>query len=338
MPSAPRAASDDAPLVSPSWQQQVLADIGDFLIVNRLDPTPEHYELGYRCRVSPDPLLADDVRAEIGRVGSLTHEAAERILGRHPHGISATMLADHASQIGLQMAGLSQIVDQSERDASRFRDDLEASSIRAERDTLLRLAAEMVARTRAAEAQLRTAGAELTNLRATLVKAQREADTDVLTDLPNRRALRRTLEAAIADCHVNGQPLALIFCDIDHFKRINDLHGHDAGDRVLRYVARKLASSFADRGIVGRYGGEEFAVIIADCGIDAAHDAIDRCRIELASRQLFTVTDRREIGAITFSAGIAAMEAGDSAADLLARADDALYRGKAAGRNCVMRG
>jgi diguanylate cyclase len=323
---------------SPStWQQTMFADIGDFLSSNNLDPTPDHYDLVYQYRSSVNARLTDAVRGEIEKSGALSSEAAERIFVECAGPVTADALAQYTARIGVQMDGLSRIVDQTGRDASKFCEDLESTAL-GERETLLRLSAEMVARTRVAEAQLRQTSAELTNLRETLAEAQHDADTDPLTELPNRRAFKRELETAIEENRRKKKPLSLAFCDLDQFKRINDEYGHEAGDRVLRYVARKLRNDFSKIGVIGRFGGEEFVVMFPNHNLKAAHAAIDNCRQELAARHLYTASDKSSLGSVTFSAGVTTMIEGDGSAELLRRADEALYRGKAAGRNCVMLG
>ena len=195
----------------------------------------------------------------------------------------------------------------------------------------------MVAKTRAAEAKLRNAQTELVGLRATLVEAQRVADVDPLTELPNRRAFKRDLDAAIERVRGHGR-LSVAFIDVDHFKRINDGFCHEAGDRVLRFVATLLARQFADIGTVGRFGGEEFVVMLPDLTLRDAIDAVDAARAQLASRNLHSAADGASIGTVTFSAGVTALRDGDGTAELLRRADEALYRAKEAGRDRVVIG
>ena len=128
------------------------------------------------------------------------------------------------------------------------------------------------------------------------------------------------------------------FCDIDHFKQFNDRHGHETGDRVLRYVAAALARAFDGRGIVGRFGGEEFVVALPDMTLADARAFIDAVRHKLAERHLYAATDNADLGSVAFSAGVTTLIDGDGSAELLRRTDEALYRAKAAGRNFVMIG
>src|SRR5690606_907904 len=108
---------------------------------------------------------------------------------------------------------------------------------------LASLAEEMAERTRVAEADLKNSEQEAKALRRRLDKARREADRDHLTGLPNRRAFEAEFERQHAEASASHEPLCVAFCDIDHFKRVNDRHGHDAGDRVLKLIAQTLAKS-----------------------------------------------------------------------------------------------
>lgn len=162
---------------------------------------------------------------------------------------------------------------------------------------------------------------------------QRIATTDALTGLWNRRHLLERLEAETGRSRRNGRPLCVAILDVDHFKRVNDLHGHPAGDEVLRVLARLIRDAVRLSDVVGRMGGEEFAILMPET---------DRAQAQLVCERLGEMVARRPIrlpsGAaltVTLSTGIALM-AGQEASDrLISRADAALYDAKAEGRNCV---
>jgi diguanylate cyclase len=126
------------------------------------------------------------------------------------------------------------------------------------------------------------------------------------------------------------------FCDIDHFKRVNDTHGHETGDRVLRAVAQKLAAISNDKCHVARHGGEEFAVVLRGYTLGEAQVVVNEARESLASKQLVNRATRLPIGLVTFSAGIAEISHFPDVKDLLKAADEALYRAKQEGRNRVL--
>ncbi|MEP6784294.1 MAG: GGDEF domain-containing protein [Sphingomonadales bacterium] len=334
-----KGRAEEASPSKASWQEHVYTDIGSFLFDNKLDPTPDNYDLAYQFRAASNAILVAAIRAEIDKSGALDADAAERIFTDTAGSVSPDALSKFAQQIEEQANDLTTIARQSGRDASDFRTALEKECASgAEPGQVMELTQAMVARTRAAEAQLRLAQKELQGLRVTLVEAQRAADVDPLTELPNRRAFKRELEQMIVTATQKGIPLSLAFCDIDHFKRVNDTHGHETGDRVLRYVASTLARAFEKNGLVGRFGGEEFVVALPAMALTQAKKLIDETREKLCARHLYTSDEKTDIGCVSFSAGVTALTSGDGTTELLKRADDSLYKAKGSGRNCVVIG
>ena len=200
---------------------------------------------------------------------------------------------------------------------------------------LASLAEEMVERTRVAEAELKSSEQEAKALRRRLDKARRDAERDHLTGLPNRRAFEAELERQYAEASTSRETLCVAFCDIDHFKRINDRHGHDAGDRVLKVIAQTLARSCDDNCHVSRHGGEEFVLLFRGKTPSEAKARLDEAREDLASRRLLNRETDEPFGQITFSAGVADVFAHGDPRDALKAADGALYRAKETGRNRV---
>jgi two-component system, cell cycle response regulator len=159
----------------------------------------------------------------------------------------------------------------------------------------------------------------------------RQALTDHLTGLANRRHGGRQLEREIALCVRHGRLLALLRVDVDHFKRINDSFGHEAGDEVLVEVARRLERALRGGDELARWGGDEFVAILPGTDKAGAVRAAERLREEVADTPV--AVDGEEL-AVTISVGWAHW-AGDTPDDLLARADRALYRAKDAGRDTI---
>jgi diguanylate cyclase (GGDEF)-like protein len=162
-----------------------------------------------------------------------------------------------------------------------------------------------------------------------MTETRRQAATDQLTGLPNRRTLDRRLRDLMAD----GAPFALVMADLDHFKILNDTHGHEAGDQALRLFGRVLRETLRDDDLIARWGGEEFTVALPGVDGDAAVAATERVREALAIALAGGRAPR-----FTASFGIAHTDDGTSdLSDLLRRADQALYRAKESGRNRTMR-
>jgi diguanylate cyclase (GGDEF)-like protein len=191
----------------------------------------------------------------------------------------------------------------------------------------------------AANEQLREQLQTIERLRVDLAE---QAIRDVLTGLHNRRYLIETLDTELMHAADDGRPLSVVMLDVDHFKQVNDTHGHTIGDDVLVALSQELADGVRDGDTVARYGGEEFVVLLPDT--DAATAAV---RAEILRARCENVAVPSPSGPVvtTISAGIATMSppgitagpiAAITAGHLLAAADKALYRAKAAGRNRVL--
>lgn len=166
-------------------------------------------------------------------------------------------------------------------------------------------------------------------LRAEAVEARRLAHVDPVTGLWNRHYLDAELGAAIAKAQTELSPLTLLMIDIDGFKPINDHHGHATGDRVLQAIGARLNANVRSLDTVARFGGDEMVVIMPDVSLEAARSIAERLRAMIADTAITVPMG------ITVSIGLAEMIDGDDALTLLARADDALYAAKLAGRNRV---
>jgi diguanylate cyclase (GGDEF)-like protein len=207
--------------------------------------------------------------------------------------------------------------------------------------TVLGAATLLYNRFRAAEAsrsQIIASRDELARLHRALVDSsvelERVAHSDALTGLANRHALAAELDNRLAQAHASGEPLSVLILDIDHFKLVNDRHGHLGGDALLREVAIRLRTALRGDSALGRWGGEEFIAILSDCGSLDARPAAERLRLAIGGEG-FKYKDQPVT--ITVSIGIATTGTPPPKTidPLLAAADDALYRAKRGGRNRV---
>jgi diguanylate cyclase (GGDEF)-like protein len=162
----------------------------------------------------------------------------------------------------------------------------------------------------------------------------RLAIIDGLTDIPNKRYLFEFLSRELSRAHRHKRPLSVLLFDIDHFKAINDQHGHLCGDHVLREMVQQLKGIIRSDELLARYGGEEFAVVLPECGVDNARIVGERIRA-LVEKHPFHFDDQT-VG-VTISVGVASVESGESIepSQLIDRADVKLYEAKHAGRNQV---
>lgn len=193
----------------------------------------------------------------------------------------------------------------------------------------------MLVRIEQVEAAMARSEAEIDRLRENLAQARNEAEVDHLTRLPNRRAFERQLVSFAIEARSSGVPLSIAFCDVDHFKQVNDRHGHAAGDRVLCALAASFREMAGDACFTARHGGEEFVLLFYGLDKQAAKGRLDAIRRAQAARVLMNRDTGQPFGKITFSGGVAEVTEDADTRGALARADAALYRAKQLGRNRI---
>jgi len=217
--------------------------------------------------------------------------------------------------------------------ASESLDGDDAAAIKTMVETLTVATRKVREENHALETQLHDTTAELGRLREHLEQVRRDAMTDALSGLANRKAFDEALERASAQAEQTGGTVTLAVIDIDHFKSFNDTWGHQTGDQVIRYVASVIGRASGNPRFSARYGGEEFAIIFPGEGARSALAVLEAVREEVSSRILKRRSTNEDLGAITISAGIAERKAGEPPASLIERADSALYASKRGGRN-----
>lgn len=174
---------------------------------------------------------------------------------------------------------------------------------------------------------------DVTRIHDAMVELETLSRTDPLTGILNRRAMLQRLDEEVLRARRTGRTFALVMCDIDDFKRVNDTQGHQVGDAVIRGVASVLAKGLRETDVVARWGGEEFCILLSETEGAGAWTLVHRVRDTL-------VQTRMPGGAsglsVTATFGIALHEPGGSIDDILRKADAALYSGKGTGKNCVV--
>lgn len=183
--------------------------------------------------------------------------------------------------------------------------------------------------------RLNSVSSEMSDLKKDLDEARREAKTDTLTKLANRKAFDDVLAKLTKDADNSGIEVCLVFGDLDMFKAINDTHGHLVGDQVLRVVANSLKDAVKGRDLVARYGGEEFAIILLNTSLQNAKKLAESIRIDIASTRVQRKDTQQSLGKITMSFGVAHYFPSEGIESFLQRADRALYMSKRKGRNAV---
>lgn len=323
----------------------LLEDIRSFLLAHGLEVSPWTLMIAYEIMTGGNPDLSRAIENQVSTRRPVTVEWLREVYEQSGE-------EDAIAGLTTMMGKLESVIDEFAQTASAAKsatseynialeasvsDLREASEAGNVLNQLATIARDMLARTQQIEVELARSEKETRSLQECLAEARREAEIDHLTGLPNRRAFETVFNSEIETARATGEPLCVAFCDIDHFKRINDTHGHDAGDRVLRMIAQTLAKISKDKCHVARHGGEEFVILMRGRSLDTAWEMLDEAREGLASRRLVNRSTDIPFGQITFSAGIAEVQARERPRDALKCADEALYAAKERGRNCILR-
>ena len=194
------------------------------------------------------------------------------------------------------------------------------------------------ASTRAAELEqnFATSSRELNTIRDSLEKAEERSKTDMLTGLPNRRALDEFLRRALTAAMEKGDPLGMLLIDVDHFKRFNDNFGHNVGDQVLKLLGGVLKERVRENDLAARYGGEELIAVLPTADMETCVAVAERIRKSIAEARITRRASGEVLPGITVSIGVAQFRPGEPVSEFIERCDSALYAAKGSGRNRVM--
>ncbi len=319
-------------------------DIGQFLFAHDLDLTALNFGLAHDYITGNDLQIEKAVRAILHDKGRLTNGVAETIMAhQRADEITADNLAELLDKVEANVEALSAIADQSSNTAKDYGAALqrEASELAGEgngSDVIAKLVAvtrTMIEHTREVEGKLRDGQKQTRMLQKNLETARKAAEQDHLTGLPNRRAFEAVLHEETGLAREHQETLSVAFCDIDHFKLINDTHGHDAGDRVLKFVAGLLARVSDDKCHVARHGGEEFVMLFRGKTVAEACTIVDEARQDMSERNLVDRKTGERMEQVTFSGGVADVFDYVEPREALKAADRALYLAKEHGRNRV---
>ncbi|MBO9580194.1 MAG: GGDEF domain-containing protein [Sphingobium sp.] len=318
-------------------------DVGNFLFAHDLDVTPLNFGLALDYITGNDLAIEKAVRAILSDRGRITNGVAEQIIAeQRAEELSPDQLGDMLNEVERNLDTLFGLTDQSRESAAHFGDALQkqAAELKGEAPAeavanLISITRSMVEKTREVETKMREGQKQTRLLQRNLETARRAAEQDHLTGLPNRRAFENTLHEEAERARKEGEALSLAFCDIDHFKKINDTHGHDAGDRVLKFVGTLLAKISGDKCHVARHGGEEFVMLFRGYTVAEAATIVDEARADLSERNLVDRKTGERMDHVTFSGGVADVFSYEEPRDALKAADRALYLAKEHGRNRV---
>jgi len=312
---------------------------------HHVPPTPENYAIWYHYAAGDRPELnaeidrlvkagrtfTPEINTELYRQFVAEHDITrvDRVRAELHHilsevGLTLSTAGDNAGSFEGTLGGFVDLVS--------TKNDLR--DIRSMIQSLLDSTRSMQSATNDMKTNFESKSNEIEELREQLERERQRAITDPLTGLYNRFALIERLEAAVATVE-DDEPPSLIMLDIDHFKGVNDNHGHLVGDRVIRFVAQTVLSNIKGKDSAARYGGEEFTVLLPGTASPGATAVAESIRTAVADAKLVKADNKKPLGQITLSAGVATYRPGEHIMDLINRADRALYRAKNEGRNRV---
>ncbi|MBV9993677.1 MAG: GGDEF domain-containing protein [Caulobacteraceae bacterium] len=310
-------------------------------------PTALNFELWLHLVADPQGPLAQEIQRLLKAGETITEAISEDLAQAFlPKAKLHDQIRDTGDLLSQEMATVSRLIRtarQTSEDygkqlagANRELDvELDADGLRTIVRDLTLATSQAHTENKALEQRLADSTAEVGRLREHLLQVRRDAVTDGLTSLANRKSFDEELARANAEAEQTGGKLSLAVLDIDHFKRFNDTWGHQTGDQVLRYVAGVIGRAGAAPRFAARYGGEEFALIFVGETGPQVEKTLGDILGEIASRRLKRRSTGEDLGIVTVSAGFADRLPAETPGSLVDRADEALYASKREGRNRV---
>jgi len=309
---------------------------------------PRNYEIWYHYATGYNPALNQAVNQTLEEKGSLSESDLEHIYTSY---IATNRVSDRLDAVnGRVIDEVKQVLDMvgaAAGSATTYSESLaeateklsgvtDRDALRGIIDRLVQGTNEMEQNNKKLEERLSASREEIEQLQQSLQTVRTESMTDPLTTLSNRKFFDQSLAKAMAEAKEKNEPLSLLMCDIDHFKKFNDSYGHLTGDQVLRLVAIAVKQNVKGQDVAARYGGEEFVVALPNTALQSAITVAEHIRRAVMSKELVKRSTGEKLGRVTLSIGSAVLHPGDTAQSLIDRADKCLYAAKRNGRNRVM--
>jgi diguanylate cyclase len=311
---------------------------------NHIWPTPRNFGLWVHYVAERESPLAQEIDRLLAAGEPITETLGEALAAQFlPEARLNGDILEAGDVLSKELQTITKVIENAQRSSEEYGHELAIATGRLDEDdaqSVKAVVVDLAAATKKVqgenaqlETQLAETTAELGRLRESLDQVRRDAMTDGLTNLANRKAFDERLESVCERADAAGEGMTLAIIDIDHFKGFNDAWGHQIGDQVLRYVASVIGRMGATPRLAARYGGEEFAIIFPSENGRTAKAVLEEIREEVSSRSLKRRSTNEDLGTITVSAGYAERISGESTMSLVERADAALYASKHAGRN-----
>jgi diguanylate cyclase len=319
----------------------------------RQPAAPRNFEIWYQYATGHNPALNRTINEKLAQTGTLADSDIDQIYDTY---LSPTRVTERLDTVGSRMAieikQILSMIDAAAGSATSYSASLadaseklqgasdnlhgDGSALRAVIQRLIAGAKEMETSNKKLEARLSASRQEIEQLQQNLEIVRTESLTDPLTTLANRKFFDAELNKIVAEAKAGFEPLALLMCDVDHFKAFNDRFGHLTGDQVLRLVAISVKQTVKSQDIAARYGGEEFAIALPKTALRSAITVANQIRCAVMSKELMKRSSGERLGRVTISIGAALLRPTDTPQSLIERADKCLYAAKRGGRNQVI--
>lgn len=331
-------------MLKPDRAQTLARTALDLMGACGVAPTPDNFEMFYAHAAGEITPATATIGEMLAQRKPFTQDMLDELRAKNRAIAAMELVGDGMSHV---ISGMLGHLDDVGRDAGRYSNKLSAvtgelhsnqspDALRRLVDSLLSATRDMEHRTRSLEKQLQKSSEQVSELRCKLDNVHKESLTDPLTGIANRKAFDNALAAAEASLVESNDPVSLLLCDIDNFKKFNDTWGHQTGDQVLRLVANCLSENVKGRDTAARYGGEEFGVVLRGTALQDAVRIAEQIRRAVETRRLIKKSTGDVLGTITISIGAAQFAPGETADATVRRADVCLYSAKQNGRNLVL--
>jgi diguanylate cyclase len=317
--------------------------------LERLDlpADPRSFELWYLYCTGENPELRTAVDAALASPEGMTERELRRLVKIHVPSIrSASRIGEITERLSGEIARVTSMLEAAATSSQSYDEDL-GKGLRGigradSQQLLVSIVQALVVATKAMETNTRALETRLEESKAKTLDLQKDVEslrletlTDALTLVGNRQRFDESVDRLVAAAQAANRPLSLLLADVDFFKKFNDWFGHQAGDQVLRLVAATIRRNIREDDVVARYGGEEFAVLLPDTPVAVAATMAERICGAISAREIKKRSTGELLGRVTLSIGAAQLRQGETAIELLERADACLYTAKSSGRNCV---
>jgi diguanylate cyclase len=305
---------------------------------------PTSYTLWYEYVAGCNAELKQALDEHLAAGKPLDDDTVEELVDKHVLDLGKAKVSRFFTEFQKLLEELSQSAQDTGQRTTAYESALNNSTLRLERSVDLAsvkaIVEDLVAETRRMryavddlEAQLAARSREVENLRSAVTQAQSESYIDPMTGITNRRGFDKIIKSMLTLGNQDPTDTCLLLVDIDHFKRINDVHGHLFGDKVIYTVAHALQRGVKGQDVVARFGGEEFIVLLPNTKIVGAQALAEQLRSLIERGKIRRGTEL--VGGVTVSIGVASHRSGETIDEVIQRADEALYASKQNGRNRV---